>query len=486
MRKITRDISRYLGANFIVQIFSVLRGAIVAGLLGPPFYGLWNALRLILDYSPYAGLGASLAMDREYPYCIGRKELTRAEEIKDTAFTFNLIISAILGLVLFIVALFLRTKVSREATIGLLIISFVLILQQINIFYRELARLQKRIDHVNVMLLLFSGINCFLAILLVRQFGISGMFFALVVAYLTALSYIIYKTKDRFSFRLNQARLKPLVKLGLALMMIPLLTTALQSVDRLMVLRFLGLTALGLYGFASLFAGLLFYLPVAYQFITYPYLLEGHGQQNNPRHLANLYVAQPTAILSGVLAFLIGIALILAGPAIGYLIPKYSKAIVVIKILLVSGFFFSLIYLPVNFLVALNKQARVIKIQLICLLLGIGLNYAFIKSGLSIGGVACARFIVHFFFANWILGVVLLHQLKNASRVFSYLIQVYISLGYTLLLVFVIEGNFLKCLIPFSNIWLSTLIKLMLFSLAGLPVLYYFNRRLYYRFSAAK
>jgi len=467
MSKIARDTSTYLGVNLTAQLFSILRGTIVARVLGPVYFGIWDALQVILDYSPYFGLGVPNAMSREYPYRVGKNELSQAGAIKNTAFTFNILINTAVALLLVGIIVFLKLKISSEIAIGVLVISLVSILQQASVFYRELGRLEKRINSVNIALLLFSGINCLVSILLVRRFSIYSLYLALVIAYIISLAYLIYVTKNKFRFSIDKDHLRRLVKLGLTLTMIPILTTALQNLDKLLILKFLNIKYLGFYGLGSLFAGLILYLPVAYQFITYPYLLEGHGQKVPVSDLGNLYVAQPTMAMAGLLAFCIGAMLISVNPVIKYLLPNYLDSLKTLKILLVSGFFFSQIYLSANFLVAMNKQVKVIKLQVICLLLQIGFGFFFIRAGASINGVAWARCIAYFILGSSLLGYALIHSLIKISSVVYYLLRIYLFLAYALLTVFVLE----KASLSFADTLINSLMKLIIYIfVCGVPL----------------
>lgn len=474
--KIINDIFGHFGTNLFVQIFSLARGAIIAKFLGPYLFGIWNGLMLILFYSPYANLGLTNAMDREYPYYVAKKEEEKAEKIKDVAFTCGNFISAVLAIFIVITAFYLRGKVPTVVSVGLLVMAVATFLQMFYSYYKELLRIDKRIKPVNVAMVLFSVINCLFSIMLVARFRLYGVYTAFLLAYGISIAYILLNTRHCFRLRIDRAVTRHLLKIGIPLMLINLTGAALQSADKVMILKFLTLTELGYYGISMLFIGFILYIPLATQFVTYPYLLEKFGQTQEAAALRS-YIIPPTILLSYLISFSIGIILITIHLPIKYFLASFLPGLDAIKIIIAGNFFYALIHLPVNFLVTLRKHNKVILIQSLLLILNIILNYVFISSGMGIKGVALGTTISYLFLTTIVMGYAVKHLIKEWAALAKFFITLYFPFIYVLSIIFVLNTFMIKNAGGLANDLKLTSLKLLFFIIFSAPILRYIQKQ---------
>lgn len=478
-KKIISDISRNFGTNIIGRILALARGLIVAKFLGPHFFGIWNGLQLILNYSPYANLGLTNAMDREYPYYIGRKEEDRAEKLKDTAFSSGLMMSLLFSVIITIVAFFLKEKIPRIAAVGLLVMAVASLLQMFVGYYRELFRLNKKIKSVNTVLILFASLDFIVSVLLVARLKLYALYISILFAYMAVIVYILSSAGHHFRLRMELQALQHLLKIGLPLVLVDLTSIALLTVDKLMILKFLNVTELGYYGIGNLVINFILYIPIAIQFVTYPYLLEQYGRAQEVTHLGQ-YLIPPTVFLSFFLPFLIGIILIFIHLPIKYFLSNFLPGLTAIKIIIGGAFFYSLIHLPSNFLIALRKQNKVIQIQVLCIILNVILNYIFISTGMGIKGVALGTVISYFLVGTILLGYAIKHLLKNMISVFKFFTRIYLPFAYTIGIFILLNIFVVKEITTLRDDIQLTALRLLVFIIFTLPLLFMRGKMLLY------
>ncbi|MFC1514698.1 lipopolysaccharide biosynthesis protein [Candidatus Omnitrophota bacterium] len=474
--KIRKDTLGNFSVNILSQLFSLAKGIVVARFLGPHLFGVWNGLKLILQYTPYATLGLANAMDKQYPYYLGKGEKEKAESIKDTAFTAGMLLSLLAAGGIIIAAFFLKEKFSRQISVGLLAMALVSFLQMLYCYYRELLRLDKKIITVNTAMLLFALINCLFAVTLVMRFRLYALYGAFLCAYACTLVFIMFRSRHYFRLRIRPGLLSGLIKIGIPLTLIPFLTIVLRTLDRIMILRFLSVKELGYYSLGTLVVNLILYLPIAFQFVSYPYLLERYGKTHQVRSLGR-YVIDPTILLSFVVPLMIGIVLIVIHLPINYFLSSYAPGLGAIKVIIAGSFFFSLVFLPVNLMVALGKHYRVISFQIVCIALNAFLNYLFISMGLGIKGIALGTAIAYLFLGTILIGYAA-RVLDKEIVLLKLLYKIYTPFVYLIGVVALLDRILAKEIISFSDDLKLTFFKLLIFALFSSPLLYYLLKKI--------
>jgi O-antigen/teichoic acid export membrane protein len=159
------------------------------------------------------------------------------------------------------------------------------------------------------------------------------------------------------------------------------------SADRVIAMSTLGPTATGLYGLGVSIVSLVILLPVTISRVLYPRLNERTGQTSNPQDVSNLVVA-PAQVLGVLLPVGIGLLVVAAPFVYTHLLPKYAPGLVSAQILLLGSFFTCIVRPGANFLVARNRQHRVLGYILLSLSINVGLNIAMARSRYGIAGIA--------------------------------------------------------------------------------------------------
>ena len=104
-KEIVRDASAYVPTTYISLIVGVISGLIVRKFLDPSLMGDWVMLSTVLGYALFCHLGILDGAEREIPYCHGKGDYQKAEEVKNAAFTFCVIAAAITSAIFLISAI---------------------------------------------------------------------------------------------------------------------------------------------------------------------------------------------------------------------------------------------------------------------------------------------------------------------------------------------------------------------------------------------
>ena len=98
-----------------IKLIDLFRGLFVAQYLGPETFGILSAIQLISQLNKYGSLGFNAIAGREVPFLEGKGELEKADEVKQNAYSSELIFSTILLTIGIISVLFIQSKSLNEA-----------------------------------------------------------------------------------------------------------------------------------------------------------------------------------------------------------------------------------------------------------------------------------------------------------------------------------------------------------------------------------
>jgi len=472
-KEIIRDTSIFTVARYSAYFFTILTGLVIAKVLGPASFGVYSALMLIVTYSKYSHLGLLFAMTKKVPFYNGKKKYKEAKEVKNITFSGSLIIILFISLALIIGSFFIK-NLDTHTINSIRIIAIIIILQQLLFFYQNHLRVEKKFLMVGKTLLVYSIIYFIFIIVLIIKFKLEGVFFALLIAYISVLFYIFKKEKFKFKITIMPKKALQLMKFGFPLLTMGIMTIFLTSIDKLMIIKFMDKIQLGYYSIAVTIAGIIFFVPHSISYIMFPRFLEIYGKREDKLYLKN-YLFQPTLIISYLLPIAMGLVFITAPVAIYYILPKYIQGITSAKILICAIFFMSIIVVANNFLITLNKERKILLIQAISIMLAITLNYFFIIKGYGINGVAIATAISYFFYSTCIIFYSFKHYFHKITKIIKFFVRTYIPYLYIILFLALsnlvpITGNLLRDI-------LLTTIKLAIFAVFSIPLIWIANKK---------
>ncbi|MGE5806768.1 MAG: hypothetical protein ACM34M_13335, partial [Ignavibacteria bacterium] len=83
--EIIKDAAALGSTLYFSQALYMVRGFIIAHVLGPSAYGVWSIFRTIFNSAPFLGFGAQEAMVREVPFSMGKGKVEEAPVIIQTS-----------------------------------------------------------------------------------------------------------------------------------------------------------------------------------------------------------------------------------------------------------------------------------------------------------------------------------------------------------------------------------------------------------------
>ena len=475
--KIAADTIVYSAVSIASQFMAIIRGIIVARVLGPATFGIWNGLGYIVAYSPYSNLGLFVGMSREYAYFTGKGDLRKAERVKDTAFSFGTSAACLVTLSLILMALLTKGRYSRIVRVGICAMAMATLLQRVSMFYVAIYRLKKRIGTLSLAMLMAAILYFILAVVLMGHWGLYALFVAFPVSLVPGILYLVARTDEHFRLRFDVRQFISLLRIGLPLDAGGLADTLMQTVGGMVILIFLSTTEMGYYGIGATLIGLVLQVPNSLAWVTNPYLLERYGETDDLRALGS-YSIKPTLLLACLMPLVIG-GVVLALPlVIRYILPAYLPGLMAIRILLWGNFFYSMIFLATNFLVAIDRQVQLVLMRFGAAALNIALLYILLSLGLRLEGVALASALSFLALGSGIVAYMMRYYIKGALALAMFLAKAYMPFAYATLLMVALELGWRTGPSSFLADVGATTLKLIAFCLLYTPVLYYGNREL--------
>ncbi len=404
-RQVLLDWARYAGSQYVARLSTLVRGFVVARILGPTEYGKWIALLVIYELGAYVHLGILNGMDREIPFHLGKGEKEKAWNYRDSGFT------AVLGFTsLFLLALvamdLLNWKSYAPLTRFALPAAGIALLIENQIFlHYNLFRAQQRIGPPAEGWVVQGISNLALSIPFVLLFRVHGLFVALIASNLVTLAVLRARSDWRFGFRWNLGEKWRLLRRGAPILVYLFVEVLLRQVDKLVIIAFLSREMLGYYGIAFTVAQMLMYVTTAASFTIFPRFLAEYGKTGEIGSLART-LKEPTFAFSIFIPTFLGLVYLWIHIPIEHLLPKFLPGIAPMRILLCGTVFYSLASLSSYFLIAVNRT-RVLLAGGLAIVGVEAVLTSLLAKRYGIEGVAAGAAVCQFLYGTILLGYAL-------------------------------------------------------------------------------
>ncbi|RPJ41006.1 MAG: lipopolysaccharide biosynthesis protein, partial [Candidatus Latescibacterota bacterium] len=244
------DWARYAGSQYIARLCTLVRGFIVARLLGPTDYGKWIALLVIYELGAYVHAGILNGMDREIPFHLGKGEKERAWAYRDSGYTAVLGFTTLFLLALVVVDLAAWRSYTPLTRFALPAAGVALLIENQIFLHYNLFRAQQRFGPPAEGWAVQGITNLALSVPLVILWQVHGLFVALVASNLITLGVLRTRADWRFRLRWNLPEKWRLLKRGAPVLAYLFVEVLLRQVDKLVIIAFLPREELGFYGIA--------------------------------------------------------------------------------------------------------------------------------------------------------------------------------------------------------------------------------------------
>ncbi|HAZ09629.1 MAG TPA: hypothetical protein DCY56_00775 [Candidatus Omnitrophica bacterium] len=478
-QEIIQDIAMFSTSSYFAHLAYFVRGFLNAHIVGPSMYGLWSALNIIFSFVFCPTLGVLDGMSREIPYSIGKGDYANADRVRANAFGFSLIASIIASISIIIVSLFFKRSLGLTGIIGILTVSIMIIVQNVENFYEMALSAEKRFSLISVANVLFPILCVILTLILVTKWGIYGIYGVAIFGPLAFCLFFYFTTRYKPNLKFDIKESFRLIKIGSPLLILSLVPFVLFTIDKILILKFLGTTELGYYTIGLLICMPLLYLPGIVGMVVEPMLFHKYGESEEIEDLRK-YLFVPAKVMAVFLPLLIAVVYFASSFIIRHLLVQYTASLSPLFILLFGKFF--LLFSPTTkgLLTALHKQDKMLYFYLIAVFLSTILDVFVLRLGLGLVGVAFVTALVGFLLGTSLFIYVSKFYLKKGWRCLIACAKLYIPyiyiLGVTIFLNFIIENSD-----AFFQDLLLVFLKIIIITILSMPFIWYLNRRI--RFS---
>jgi O-antigen/teichoic acid export membrane protein len=322
-RPMFREFVGFGGSTFLLQASRVGSGLIVAAMLGPVTWGTWYVLNLVIAYGSLTHLGALNGMNREVPSALGRGDEASATAVRRNALGLTLVGTGTASILL------LAYAATAPSVVGVADMTLMLILLWATQAYSFVSTSLKSTTHFNALSKLqamSSALYPLLTIVGAAVYGLPGFIVGQVLVF-AAVCLIAWRGSSvEFSARFDLRHVRSLVRIGFPIMLVGLVYALFTTVDRWVVMAFLGTEALGHYSLAIMAFGAVGLLPqvVAQQY--YPRVAHAwaaHGDTGELRLLATRIRNMTLLTSVPVTAILV----LVLPPAVLAFLPAYSPGV---------------------------------------------------------------------------------------------------------------------------------------------------------------
>ncbi len=469
-KKIFTDIVAYGISGYVSQIIGFFVSVFIRRYLGPFHMGTWSIVRVIIDYSLCTNIGTPNALYYKIPLYNGKGDKEEADTVQNVVFSFLLVTSIPVIFCILIAAFILKGKIAEGLFVGLLIFPLIFFGQRFYTYFVMLLRANRKFILLGKSYILDSIIHLLLIFLLVKKFGLYGMYAASVLLVIFNIWYIQCNAKFILKFKLPLDKIKEYIVFGFPIFISSFLNIILYSVDRLMVAKMLGMVPLGYYSIAVMSRSYTIGMSKSFASVISPYFIEDYGKEGDMLYIKK-YVIKYTEIIACVMAIILGCVYIAFPVFVDYTMPKFKPGINAMKAMLFYTFFLIMYGQWQNLLVVKERQNVLVLISLAAIIINTVLDFIAIRMHFGITGVAAASAFTTFsvFIAFTFLGM---RYLENLKGLFLFLVSVFAPLFLVIFEIFLIERFIVS-----ANPVLECLIRLLLFMICSLGIVFYINKR---------
>lgn len=471
--QILKDSAHYLASTVAAQGFGIIRSMLLPVLLVPTQLGLWNLMNVIVGYGANAHLGLLHGFNKQVPALRAQGNERELNELKDSVFWVNLLLGIIVSFVLFL-ASFLNDPIYASA---LRIVALIVILQMIYVFYFSLLRADNRFDIVSNGIAGLSVFSSVFVLLLAYLFAdsLSGALCGLLLAYPFVIVYWYYRGGYKFAIRLKLAQIRSAFKIGLPLIILGLVDMVLLSIDRWIIAWQLPPADLGYYALGIMASNLLGLVPISVANVLYPRMLSRFASTRDYKAVSGLML-DPIRAVSVLMLFLVSAATIFLPVVVRWAIPQYIIAIPLMEILVPGAFFLAIASIAGTYVIALNRQTGLFKIQFSAIVICLLLDGIFLKMGYGVRGIAYGTVCGYVIYGLGYLGMAAYLASRKWIETIWFLMHLCIIFG-----VMIVALKITNFVFPPASHWMNdtylSILRLVAVGVALVPFVWLVNRK---------
>jgi len=419
-RRATADWLLVGGTTIFCHAISAVTSLVLRVLLDPAQMGVWQAVKLLLSYGNYTNLGISKGAVRELTIARGRGDEAAARHGLNLAFTVNTLTSAAYAGVLVFVGIRVALGQGSFAgtwSLGLIAAGLLAVVSRYVTFHVTILRGQQSFGVTSRLAVIEAVATLGLAGLATWRFGLPGLYLGTLGVMLAAAVYVRRHRGATLRWAWNGKKIRRLVAIGGPILLATTLFTLFRSLDKLMILAWLSDREyqLGCYSLGLMVAAQLYGLGSITSLVMSPRLGEKFGASADRADVARL-AARTGELQAVAMALAGGLSLVLAGPVLGWLLPRYRPGLVPM-IWLIPGAILLTIAAPASqYLIAINRQRRAVAVVAAVVVVAAVANRLALAAGWGLTGVAAATTASYACYFVLVVGVSLWIELSPGER----------------------------------------------------------------------
>jgi O-antigen/teichoic acid export membrane protein len=276
-----RSLAFLSAATAIQQVSAFVLSILLRATLGPARTGVWNLVEVWRQQLSSVSLGASQAADRDMPVLRAQDRRDEEAEVRSVAFSFTLGEAGVAALGFIVYWAVERDTFEPTLALGLALVPLMSVLTSYVSLYQLFLKNLKEFRLYSVLFVVQAVID-WSAVPLVLIGGLKALLVGLAVGWITRalIYYLVVRRQRLFRLRLTLRRtvLAPMLRFGVLLSLVGLLSQLLLRLDSLVIGLSLGTTSLGLYYLGPQVAAAAAAVPLSLAVIAWPNLMETYGR----------------------------------------------------------------------------------------------------------------------------------------------------------------------------------------------------------------
>jgi O-antigen/teichoic acid export membrane protein len=415
------------------EFLFLLRGFVLARVLGPALFGLWTQLKITLLFLQYGQLGTHEAMLREVPLALGTGNEPRAHRIESSVLGFNLTSSAVLTTAIVLLALAL-TRDSTTTFPAWLLLAALFPLSQLYWYIHLQLRARRRFNRVSLLMVAFALLSTVIGLLAAAYAGLQGFLVALAASYAGVILLTNPGGLPVCRPALDLPLLRSLLRTGLPIMASGAALILLWNVDKLAIWQLMSRESLGIYALPAYVLTSVTLLPEALAAVLYPRFLERLAQEGTASALEG-HFARPTLLICHLACPVVGVLFLALHLPIVWLLPDYAPGILPGRVLVAALFFMVVTRIPCVLLLSLKKQTILLLLTTMAATIGAVSVITLIWSGWGLVGAAAGAAISYVVYFGMTITASLVALRIPVRRALSLLAAILLPLGVTVVAV---------------------------------------------------
>jgi len=430
-RTLIRDSVGIAFAQYVVRATLMLRTLLAARLLGPEPLGAWNAIQLVLDNGGMLLFGTQQGLDQMVPPRVVAGDEEGGRRVKRAALFNILALTTLYALCCFVWISVGRSKV-RDAWgfAGMGVALACVFATNLSNYQTSIQRSHGDLITVRRWMLIQGAIGGLLGLALTPWLGLWGLLGGWAAGCLSALAFTTARSR-------RHAPLSPapategldVVQVGFPYYVYLASSLMMRQLDRLIILRFLGVEMLGYYGLAVMALALMLYLPDAVTYVFYPRLQREFAEAGSSPEAIRERVEKVLRLLSILVPVFAAVAFFFAGPLVQLLLPDFRPGVTAVRVLcfgaagLAFGNFASIVLMTVG------RQTLLMPGAVLSAVAGAGFDLLAVRLGYGINGVAWATVATYSVSGALLLTMALTGLAIRPRRVVGLLGQLYLPVA---------------------------------------------------------